>query len=106
MANFVPGQGGLNANAMLAADLSAYILLEVYPQYDFHDSVQAIESLDNKNTFVISMNSFKDKEVARYSDVMLPIASFYETSGSHINIEGAIFVACSAVACLDNTSIA
>jgi NADH-quinone oxidoreductase subunit G len=34
MANFVPGQGGLNANAMLAADLSAYILLEVYPQYD------------------------------------------------------------------------
>ena len=88
MANFVPGQGGLNANAMLAADLSAYILLEVYPQYDFHDSVQAIESLDNKNTFVISMNSFKDKEVARYSDVMLPIASFYETSGSHINIEG------------------
>jgi hypothetical protein len=37
MANFVPGQGGLNANAMLAADLSAYILLEVYPQYDFHD---------------------------------------------------------------------
>ena len=90
MANFVPGQGGLNANAMLAADLSAYILLEVYPQYDFHDSVQAIESLDNKNTFVISMNSFKDKEVARYSDVMLPIASFYETSGSHINIEGAM----------------
>ncbi|CAC9648476.1 NADH-quinone oxidoreductase subunit NuoG [bacterium endosymbiont of Bathymodiolus sp. 5 South] len=88
MANFVPGQGGLNANAMLAADLSAYILLEVYPQYDFHDFVQAIESLDNKNTFVISMNSFKDKEVARYSDVMLPIASFYETSGSHINIEG------------------
>jgi NADH-quinone oxidoreductase subunit G len=36
MANFVPGQGGLNTNAMLAADLSAYILLEVYPQYDFH----------------------------------------------------------------------
>jgi hypothetical protein len=26
----------LNTNAMLAADLSAYILLEVYPQYDFH----------------------------------------------------------------------
>jgi NADH-quinone oxidoreductase subunit G len=45
-------------------------------------------ALDNKNTFVISMNSFKEKEVARYSDVMLPIASFYETSGSHINIEG------------------
>jgi NADH-quinone oxidoreductase subunit G len=53
IASHLPGQGGLNANAMLTADLSAYILLEVYPQYDFHDSVQAIESLDNKNTFVI-----------------------------------------------------
>jgi NADH-quinone oxidoreductase subunit G len=34
------------------------------------------------------LDRIKDKEVARYSDVMLPIASFYETSGSHINIEG------------------
>ena len=103
MANFVPGQGGLDANAMLATDLSAYILLDVYPQYDFHNSVQAIKSLDNKNTFVISMNSFKDKEVARYSDVMLPIASFYETPGSHINVEGAIQSFSAAVSAPDES---
>lgn len=90
MANFLPGQGGLDVNAMIEADLKAYILLDVYPEYDFHHSIQAIQSLDNKNTFVISMNSFKDEAVARYSDVMLPIASFYETSGSHVNIEGKV----------------
>lgn len=90
MANFVPGRRGLDANAMLEADLNAYILLDVYPEYDFHDSIQAMQSLDNKNTFVISMNSFKDDALAQYSDVMLPIASFYETSGSHVNIEGKV----------------
>lgn len=89
MANFVPGQGGLNVNAMIEANLKAYILLDVYPEYDFHHSVQAIQSLNN-NTFVISMNSFKNEAVAQYSDVMLPIASFYETSGSHVNIEGKV----------------
>lgn len=87
---FVPGKGGLDVNAMLAADLKAYILLDVYPQYDFHNSVQAVESLSNDDTFVISLNSFKDDAVAQYSNVLLPIASFYETSGSHVNVEGKV----------------
>jgi NADH-quinone oxidoreductase subunit G len=42
---------------MLAADLSAYILLEVYPQYDFHDFVQAIESLDRFVVILIALSS-------------------------------------------------
>ncbi|RUA05940.1 MAG: NADH-quinone oxidoreductase subunit G [Gammaproteobacteria bacterium] len=87
---FMPGPSGLNTNAMLAADLKAYILLEVYPQYDFHHSVDAIKALSKKDTFVISMNSFKDEAVTTYSNVLLPIAAFYETSGSHVNVEGSM----------------
>jgi len=90
LAGFVPGKGGLDVNAMLEADLKAYILLDVYPHYDFHHSIKAIEALNKDDTFVISLNSFKDKDVANYSDVLLPIACFYETSGSHVNIEGEI----------------
>nr|MCS5585968.1 molybdopterin-dependent oxidoreductase [Gammaproteobacteria bacterium] len=90
MTGFVPGKGGLNANAMLAANLKAYVLLDVYPQYDFHHSIQAIEALSNDDTFVISLNGFKDDAVSGYSDVLLPIASFYETSGSHVNVEGEV----------------
>jgi NADH-quinone oxidoreductase subunit G len=90
MTGFVPGKGGLDVNAMLAADLKAYILLDIYPQYDFHHSLQAVEALSNEDTFVISLNSFKDDAVAQYSDVLLPIASFYETSGSHVNVEGEV----------------
>ncbi len=87
-ANFVPGKGGLDANEMLKADLKAYILLDIYPQYDFHNAPEAIKTFNKKDTFVVSMNSFKDEDVSQYSDVLLPIASFYETAGSHINIEG------------------
>ena len=90
MTGFVPGKGGLDVNAMLAADLKAYILLDIYPQYDFHHSLQAVEALSNEDTFVISLNSFKDDAVAQYSDVLLPISSFYETSGSHVNVEGEV----------------
>lgn len=90
MAGFVPGQGGLDTNAMLKADLKVYILLDIYPQYDFHNSVEAIEAFNKKDTFVVSMNSFKDDTVSKYSDVLLPIAAFYETSGSHVNVEGIV----------------
>ena len=87
LVSFVPGKNGLNVNKMLFANLKAYILLDIYPHYDFHHPVQAIDSLSSDNTFVISLNSFKDESVMQYSDVMLPIASFYESSGSHVNIE-------------------
>ncbi|SMN10815.1 NADH-ubiquinone oxidoreductase chain G [uncultured Candidatus Thioglobus sp.] len=97
MANFIPGEGGLDTNAMLAGDLSAYILLDIYPQYDFHHSVTAIEALSNKKTFVISVNSFKDQAVAKYSNVILPMAAFYETSGSHVNVEGKVQTFAAAV---------
>ncbi len=90
LTGFVPGKNGLDANAMLADDLKAYILLDVYPQYDFHNSIQAIEALSSNDTFVISLNSFKDESVSQYSDVLLPMAGFYETSGSHVNIDGEV----------------
>jgi NADH-quinone oxidoreductase subunit G len=103
MANFVPGKDGLDANAMLEADLKAIVLLDVYPQYDFHNSVAAIKALNNKDMFVISLNSFKDDAVAEYSDVLLPIASFYETSGSHVNIEGVVQSFVAAVSAPDDS---
>jgi len=103
MTGFVPGKGGLDVNTMLAADLKAYILLDVYPQYDFHHSLQAVEALGNEDTFVISLNSFKDDAVAQYSDVLLPIASFYETSGSHVNVEGEVQSFAAAVNAPSNT---
>lgn len=90
LVNFVPSKGGLNANQMLAENLKAYILLDIYPDYDCHNASQVVQTLSSDDAFVISLNSFKDEKVMQYSDVLLPIASFFETSGSHINIEGKV----------------
>ncbi|HIL42913.1 MAG TPA: NADH-quinone oxidoreductase subunit G [Gammaproteobacteria bacterium] len=88
IAGFFPGKDGLDVNSMLGKDMNAYIMFDVYPEYDFHNSSTAIKALSDKNSFIVSMNSFYNNNVADYSDVMLPISSYYETSGTHVNIEG------------------
>ncbi len=88
LVGFVPSNNGMNINEMLESDMNAFVLLDVYPEYDFHHLDKAMNALSKDNTFVISLNSFNNKLASKYSDVMLPIASFYETSGTHINING------------------
>ena len=79
--------GGLNAGQMFTANLNAFVLLDVYPTFDCLDSVAAIENLSRDDAFVVALNSFEDEAVLSFADVILPVASFYETSGTHINID-------------------
>ncbi len=79
--------GGLNAGQMFTANLNAFVLLDVYPTFDCVDSVAAIENLSRDDAFVVALNSFEDEAVLSFADVILPVASFYETSGTHINID-------------------
>ncbi|WPE18323.1 NADH-quinone oxidoreductase subunit NuoG [Candidatus Thioglobus autotrophicus] len=89
-AHFVPSGAGMNVNKMLQADMRAFLLLDIYPEYDFHHSNSAIEALSKEDVFVVSLNSFSNDLVYQYSDVLLPMASMYETSGTHVNINGDI----------------
>ncbi|MBT7839174.1 MAG: NADH-quinone oxidoreductase subunit G [Candidatus Thioglobus sp.] len=84
--NFVPNSVGMNVNEMFKAEMRAFLLLDVYPEYDFHHANSAIEALSKEDVFVVSLNSFNNDLVAQYSDVLLPMAAMYETSGSQINI--------------------
>jgi NADH-quinone oxidoreductase subunit G len=79
--------GGLNAGQMFTANLNAFVLLDVYPTFDCVDSVAAIQNLSRDDAFVVALNSFEDEAVLSFADVILPVASFYETSGTHINID-------------------
>ena len=83
---FIP-TNGLNAQEMLTSKLNTFILFDIYPQFDFINPKLAINKFSKKDCFVLSFNSFKDKEIMQVADIILPIASFYETSGTHINIE-------------------
>ncbi|RYF06233.1 MAG: NADH-quinone oxidoreductase subunit G [Comamonadaceae bacterium] len=80
-----PLQSGLNAGQMLAGGLKAALLLNTEPVYDSAAGAQAAAAL-GKAELVVTLSPFKAN--MEFSDVLLPIAPFSETSGSFVNAEG------------------
>ncbi len=80
-----PQAGGLHAGQMLAGDLKAVILLNTEPEFDSAAGKKAPEGLSKVDT-VVTLSPFKTN--LAFSDVLLPIAPFTETSGSFANAEG------------------
>ena len=84
-AKALPLQGGLNAGQMLAGGLKAAILLNTEPAFDSASGEAACQALA-KTDMVVTLSPFKTNMA--FSDVLLPIAPFTETSGSFVNAEG------------------
>lgn len=78
---------GLNTATMLAAELKAYILVNVEPELDCANPAQAIEALKQAD-FVVSLSPFKGGVLEAQADVILPIAPYTENSGTYINVAG------------------
>jgi NADH-quinone oxidoreductase subunit G len=78
---------GLTAREMLTAPLRAYVLLGgLEPSLD---TLQA-ESLRTlaRAQFVVAITPFASEEVKAIAHVMLPMATFAESSGTYVNCEG------------------
>ncbi|OYY92627.1 MAG: NADH-quinone oxidoreductase subunit G [Hydrogenophilales bacterium 28-61-23] len=86
LAGALPGPAGLAATAMLAQPRAAYLLLGAEPELDAYDPAQALRAL-HAAEFVVQLAAFKTQALD-YADVLLPIASFAETAGSFVNMEG------------------
>ena len=86
LAQAVPGTGGLNAAAMLAAPRKAYLLLDAEPELDCNDPRAAMRAM-HAAEFVISLSAYKGLALD-YASVLLPIAPFTETAGTFVNAEG------------------
>jgi len=80
-----PLQGGLNAGQMLSGGLKAALLLNTEPVQDSAAGVRAAAALAGAE-MVVTLSTFKAN--MDFSDVLLPVAPFTETSGSFINAEG------------------
>ncbi|AVS68524.1 NADH-quinone oxidoreductase subunit G [Paracidovorax avenae] len=80
-----PRQGGLDAGRMLAGGLKAALLLNTEPVHDSAAGARAAEVLAQAE-MVVTLSPFKTN--LEFSDVLLPIAPFTETSGSFVNAEG------------------
>ncbi|RYF74360.1 MAG: NADH-quinone oxidoreductase subunit G [Comamonadaceae bacterium] len=82
-----PQADGLNAGQMLEGGLKAVLLLNNEPEFDSAAGVRAAQALGQAQ-MVVTLSPFKSN--LAFSDVLLPIAPFTETSGSFANAEGRV----------------
>lgn len=85
LAGVLPGPLGLNAAQMLGGGLKAAILLNNEPEFDSAAGVACSSALAQAD-MVVTLSPFKANMA--FSDVLLPIAPFTETSGTFVNAEG------------------
>ncbi len=88
VAGATPGAGGLNARTMFEQPRRAYVLWNLEPEYDCANPAQALHALRAADT-VIACSPYRNGAM-EYADVILPIATFLETSGTTINCEGRV----------------
>lgn len=81
-----PQGAGLNAAQILAGQSKAAVLLNVEPEDTVAGPVAAMGL--GKAEMVVTLSPFKTN--LAFSDVLLPIAPFSETSGSFVNAEGRV----------------
>ena len=87
VAGALPGAGGLNAGQMLAGGLKAAILLNTEPEFDSAVGTRCKQGLASCE-MVVTLSPFKTN--MEFSDVLLPVAPFTETSGTFVNAEGRV----------------
>lgn len=80
-----PLTGGQHAGHMLTGGLKAVLLLNTEPEFDSAAGAAAAQTLGQAE-MVVTLSPFKANMA--FSDVLLPIAPFTETSGSFVNAEG------------------
>ncbi|UGB36923.1 NADH-quinone oxidoreductase subunit NuoG [Frateuria soli] len=82
----LPGNGGLDAQAMLAQPRKAYVLYGAEPPYDFADGAAALKALGGAK--VVAFNAYAGAALREVADVILPIALLPETDGTLVNVDG------------------
>ncbi len=75
---------GLDAYQMLHKPRKVYVLMNVEPELDCANAALAIEALKQAK-FVVALSLYRNPVLEKYAHVILPMASFTETSGTFIN---------------------
>ncbi len=77
----------LNAAQSWQSYLKSYVLLGVEPELDCADPNTAMTALKQADC-VVSMSSYVTDAMLTYADVILPMATFAESSGTFVSIDG------------------
>lgn len=82
----LPGNGGLDAQAMLAQSRKAYVLYGVEPQ-DVADGAAFLKALKGAQK-VVAFTAYANEALRDAADVILPIALLPENDGTLVNVDG------------------
>jgi NADH-quinone oxidoreductase subunit G len=83
----VPGNGGLDAQAMLAQPRKSYLLYGVEPPHDFADGAATLKALRGAEQ-VVAFSAFASDALREVADVILPIALLPEIEATLVNVDG------------------
>jgi NADH-quinone oxidoreductase subunit G len=83
----LPGNGGLDAQAMLAQPRKGYVLYGVEPPHDFADGARALAALRGAQA-VVAFSAYASPALREVAHVILPIALLPETDGTLVNVDG------------------
>jgi NADH-quinone oxidoreductase subunit G len=78
---------GIDLGEMLASPVAGLLLVNVEPEMDCADGVAALNAVADAN-FVVALTSWLASSAAEYADIVLPIGTFAESSGTYVNAEG------------------
>jgi NADH-quinone oxidoreductase subunit G len=78
---------GLHAGNMLEESLDAVLLLNVEPDADLLAVADAVDKL-GQQAFVVALTPFVSEALLEAADLLLPVGTFAETSGTFINAAG------------------
>ncbi len=78
---------GLSASEMLDTTQDAVVLLNVEPDTDLLATDDAVAKLGQQG-FVVAMTPYLSDALLEACDLLLPVGTFAETSGTFVNIEG------------------
>ncbi|MBX3704417.1 MAG: NADH-quinone oxidoreductase subunit NuoG [Steroidobacteraceae bacterium] len=80
-------QAGLDVAGMLGAELGACVLFGgIEPRHDFGVAYAAAKLAACRR--VIAVTPYADPEVMKLAQLLLPMGTFAETSGTYVNVEG------------------
>ncbi|HUA80169.1 MAG TPA: NADH-quinone oxidoreductase subunit NuoG [Dyella sp.] len=83
----LPGNGGLNAQGMLAQPRKAYVLYGLELPHDFADGSSVINALHGTQ-HIVAFAAFATPELRDVADVILPIGLLPEIEGTLVNVDG------------------
>ncbi|MFC5525488.1 NADH-quinone oxidoreductase subunit NuoG [Rhodanobacter ginsengisoli] len=83
----VPGNGGLDAQAMLAQPRKSYLLYGVEPPHDFADGAATLKALHEAEQ-VVAFSAYASAALREVADVILPIALLPEIDATLVNVDG------------------